>query len=1245
MNPDPAAVTFPASPPAPQRPAWIDDALLAAVILLLTFASVRLARSTVGAVLFAPAAGLAVARVLAVGRRVLPAIGAGLALGTLAAGGGLLAAIVGAAGGVAEAAIAGWIVGRIGAGTRITSVRDVLALVLGPGLAAPLAAAVAAALLARLHGFPAEALAPSAMYAWLADSLGIVVATPLVFAWTTPRTPISKPWTVAAPLAAHTIACALVFSGVLIGWVGHPTVAFLLIPGIVWLVIAGGTREITGAVVILAAFALWAQANDTGPFAAARPMTRHGLLFALVAISATAALLASATALAERAASHAMRASHDHLRALSSLSMDWFWEQDTEGRITFIAGRAIDEGRISAASLLGRRRWDLPVVITDAERRRHDDAVAKREPFYDVTFVPSPETAATPMVVAISGEPVFADDGSFHGYRGVSRDVTIEHRAQDEIRQSTQFLQSLIDAIPSPVLVKDAGHHYIAANRAFEKFFERSPDLILGRTDHDFFNEEDAAFFIDSDDRALANDADVHYEYPYRIAGRTTWMMVQKTGLTAPDGARVVVLLMIDITARRETEEKLKASEQRFRSLTEMSADWYWEQDEQLRFTYLSPTARGRASVEPADIMGQTRFDGVFEWESPEAEREHRELTAARLPFRELVLRGVRTGRWGSSNGDPIFDADGTFRGYRGVGRDITELKLVEQQLRVSEARFRDFAEAASEFVWETDLDGRYTFLSPKVRNLLEYDDHDLLGRRVAEFMPPGEAERVARWLEDNPQPDGGFRDLEHMLVTRSGATVWIAVNAVPMRDDTGAIVGRRGTARDATGRKVAEERISQLATRDPLTGLPNRLLLHDRLEQALLAARRSRESVALMFIDLDRFKNINDSLGHHVGDLLLKEVATRMQGCLRKGDTLSRLGGDEFVVTAEGLQHAEDAAQVARKILAALAKPMDIAGHTLTTSCSVGISIFPTDGDDSATLMKNADTAMYHAKEKGRRNYQFFSREMNIRAVERHDLETALRLALDHDEFLLHYQPQVDIATGRIVGVEALLRWQHPRKGLVFPSMFMDVAEETGLIDAIGLWVLRTACTQNKAWQDAGLPPLRMGVNISARQFDQPREFAKSVNRVLASTGLDPVWLELEMTESVLWKTAEESIQVLRRLGKSGTRIAVDDFGTGYSSLSYLKQLPIHTLKIDRSFVRDVDTDKDSDVIVATIIGMAHSLNLRVTAEGVDNLAQLSVLKRLGCDEHQGYLFSKALPADDIARRYLSIRQLEFGA
>jgi diguanylate cyclase (GGDEF)-like protein/PAS domain S-box-containing protein len=565
-----------------------------------------------------------------------------------------------------------------------------------------------------------------------------------------------------------------------------------------------------------------------------------------------------------------------------------------------------------------------------------------------------------------------------------------------------------------------------------------------------------------------------------------------------------------------------------------------------------------------------------------------------------------------------------------------------EAALRESETRFRDFADAAGEYVWEADLAGRYTYVSSRVQSVWSYTDQELIGHTPYDFMPPGEAERVREWLTQNARPDASFRDLEHRILTRNADTRWLLVNAVGIFDDAGTLVGLRGTGRDITDRKSAEAHIQRLATRDPLTELPNRILFNDRLEQGIVTARRSGQSLAVLFIDLDRFKYINDSLGHQVGDLLLKEVAERMDACIRKGDTLSRLGGDEFVVTLEGLQHAEDAAQVAGKIIKALARPFEIAGHALNTSCSIGIAIFPLDADDDRTLMKNADTAMYHAKEKGRNNYQFFSREMNERAVERHNLETALRVAIERQEFVLFYQPQVDIRTGAVVGMEALLRWQHPERGLLEPSRFIDVAEESGLIEPIGQWVLRSACQRARAWQEAGYPSIKMAVNISPRQLDKPREFSRALSRILSSTGLDPRYLELEMTERLLMKNAEENIAVLRKLGREGVRIAVDDFGTGWSSLLYLRQFPIDTLKIDRSFVRDIETDPNDAAIVDAVVAMAHRLNLQTTAEGVETRGQLEALQRLGCDEYQGYLFSKPLPAIDAAVRFLAPRKLD---
>lgn len=1201
------------------------------------------------AVAFWPASGIAMTAMILLRRAALPGLAAGILASALHAGAGAAEAFVLTTGCLAEAVVACIIWHRLRLRSRMMRMRDALGLAFGCAFVAPIAASLASVLAGMMQPAVLSGMArlTLGLHDWMAHSLGILATVPLLLAIRR-RPPGVRPTRrhLSLPLLGlHATLTTLAFLGNVLDWVSEATIAYLVLPVMVWIALACGTRTVAASIVILVAGGTWSFARGTGALTLdlSSDIRAHLLVYTALAVASVTTLLVNAVALERRATSRKLRASLDRFVALTSLSADWFWEQDERGSLTVTSGRVVEEGRLDVPHLLGTRGAGLVERASVTDRERLRDALSRREPFRDVAL-PSVDASGAPLYLSVSGEPIHSEEGKFLGYRGVARDVTLQHLAEERIARSRRFLESLIEAIPSPVLVKDAQHRYVAVNHAFEGFFRRPRSEILGRTDHDFFEPELANFFVETDRRAMAGDRTVEYEKPYALEGHTTWMMVRKSCLTTPDGNRMVVLQMTDISARREAEERLRNSEQRFRSLTELSADWYWEQDSEFRFTYVSATALQGMLTANSEVIGKTRFEADFEWESEAARDEHRRVLEARQPFRDLVLRARRSGRWAMSSGEPVFAPDGRFVGYRGVGRDITELKRVEARLRESEARFRDFAEAAGEFVWECDANGRYTYLSPKVRDLLGYTYTELLGRRMADLMPPGETDRAEKWLAENTREDGSYREFEHRMLTRAGNVVWVTVNAVPVRDDAGAIVGHRGTVRDVTDRKQAEERISHLATRDPLTGLPNRLLLQDRLDQGLVNARRSRQSLALMFIDLDRFKNINDSLGHDVGDLLLKEVAERMQGCLRKGDTLSRLGGDEFVVTVEGLQHAEDAGQVARKILAALGRPMEIAGHTLTTSCSVGISIFPADADDAPTLMKNADTAMYHAKEKGRRNYQFFSREMNIRAVERHDLETALRLALDRDEFVVYYQPQVDIVTGKLVGVEALLRWRHPRKGLVPPSTFIEVAEETGLIEPIGSWVMRAACEQCKAWHDAGYPEIRVSVNVSARQFNHPTEFARGVQRMLARTGLDPSCLELEMTESVIWRNADDSLQAFRRLGKLGTRLAVDDFGTGYSSLATLKQLPIDTLKIDRSFVRDVDEDKDSDVLVATIIGMAHSLDLRVTAEGVENLAQLSALKRLGCHEYQGFLFSKPLPPEELARKYLAPRELEFG-
>jgi diguanylate cyclase (GGDEF)-like protein len=430
-----------------------------------------------------------------------------------------------------------------------------------------------------------------------------------------------------------------------------------------------------------------------------------------------------------------------------------------------------------------------------------------------------------------------------------------------------------------------------------------------------------------------------------------------------------------------------------------------------------------------------------------------------------------------------------------------------------------------------------------------------------------------------------------------------------------------------------AKIQMAHLAQHDVLTDLPNRFLLYDRIAQAIALARRQGRQVAVMFLDLDRFKSINDALGHGAGDQLLQSVATRLTACVRNSDTVCRQGGDEFVILLADIEQAEDVALSAQKIFAALSLSYRIDHLDLHVTMSVGISVYPNDGQDADSLIKSADTAMYHAKQGGRNNYLFFEPQMNVLADERHSIEGGLRQALERQELILYYQPKIHLETGAISGVEALIRWQHPQRGLILPEQFIWIAEECGLIVPIGAWVLRAACEQAQAWLEAGLPPIAMAVNISAVQF-RHKDFLPSLAQILKETGLSSHYLELELTESVLMQDADSTASVLQALKTMGVRLAIDDFGTGYSSLSYLKRFPIDTLKIDQSFMRDIThatSNSDDAAIVAAVLGMGKSLNHRVIAEGVETREQLAFLQAQGCSEGQGYYFGRPMIADDL--------------
>ncbi|MFZ5594043.1 MAG: EAL domain-containing protein [Pseudomonadota bacterium] len=466
----------------------------------------------------------------------------------------------------------------------------------------------------------------------------------------------------------------------------------------------------------------------------------------------------------------------------------------------------------------------------------------------------------------------------------------------------------------------------------------------------------------------------------------------------------------------------------------------------------------------------------------------------------------------------------------------------------------------------------------------------------------------------------------------RNGTLFYEEKTITPLKDEKGVITHFIATGKDITERIEIQERLHHLAHHDMLTGLPNRALLLDRLSQSIARAPRQGRTVAVLFLDLDNFKNINDSLGHTVGDSLLRAMAERLERCVRDGDTVARLGGDEFAVVLDDVTAENEIPPIATKILSALAQAMEVEGHELYVTSSIGVSVFPGDGIEPQTLLKNADLAMYRAKELGRNTFQFFTREMSSKVLARLSMETSLRQALQREEFCLYYQPQLDLRSGTITGVEALLRWRHPQLGLTSPTDFVHILEETGLIEPVGEWVLHTACAQQRRWAESGLGTLRMAVNVSPRQFERGNPGGR-IATIVAETGISPAMLELEITESVLIRNETRALELLQEISILGMTLALDDFGTGYSSLIYLKRFPITTVKIDRSFIKGIQSDSSDAAIVRGIISMAKGLGLTIVAEGVENDAQRTLLHELGCDQIQGWVVSPPVPSEELTR------------
>lgn len=697
------------------------------------------------------------------------------------------------------------------------------------------------------------------------------------------------------------------------------------------------------------------------------------------------------------------------------------------------------------------------------------------------------------------------------------------------------------------------------------------------------------------------------------------------------------VLVFHDVTERQEARKALRENEERLRTLINAMPDivcfkdgngrWLEANDFDLKFLKLEGVPyHGKTNSELAELSNF--YSETFR--SGEASDEIAWNNGAPRRAHEVIPRPDGSSMIFDVIKVPLFNPDGSRKALVVVGRDITAMvKAQSERLQLS-----SILEATPDFVSISTLDGRCVYMNQAGKRMLDIPENEVVaGLPILQAYP----QWVRGFVRNEAIPfaiENGIWEGESTLLSRDGMEIPVSQVIIAHKGIDGQEGFLSTIARDISERKRFEERLLHQSNHDALSGLPNRLLFHDRLGQVLAhdQASHTEHLMAVMLLDLNRFKIINDTLGHDLGDLLLKEVALRFATRIRGGDTLARWGGDEFAFLLPNLVHPEEAAEVAAGILDVLSQPFLIADKEIFVSASIGITLYPTDDQTREGLLQNAEVAMYRAKEHGESAYQFFTGDMNARAFERLALENSLRKALERNELLLYYQPQVDLETGKISGMEALLRWQHPELGMVSPAHFIPLAEETGLIVPIGKWVLREACRQNKAWQDSGMARMRVSVNLSARQFQQ-QDIVEMTASTLQESGLTADCLELELTESYIMQNPEVAISTLKRLEEMGVFLSVDDFGTGYSSLSYLRRFPLDCLKIDQSFVRDIPGNADAVAIVSAIVAMARSLMLELVAEGVETQEQLDYLKQLQCNRMQGYLFSRPIPAQEFEK------------
>ena len=922
---------------------------------------------------------------------------------------------------------------------------------------------------------------------------------------------------------------------------------------------------------------------------------------------------------------------------LFELTTDFRWEQDAELRFVAVWG-AIDRlSGLCADDFIGRTRWDVDVepISHGGSWEPHKEALQARRRFFDFRYRRR-NASGQWRCFSTSGMPSFDEHGCFSGYVGVSRDITETLATEQTLRQTNSVLESVFETMDAGVSVFDRELRLVVINRRFRELFDCPDALCVPGTPFDVLirlNAERGDYGPgDPEEQVKARVAQARrFEAHHFMRERSDGTILEITGRPLPHGG--FVTLYADVTQRVRSERALRDSKIVLENTLEHMDQGISIADEKLR------------------IIGMNRRFGELLAFPPE-------LCKPGTPFASFIRHNAERGDYGPGDVEQqvservelagrflphVFQRtrpDGTVLEVRGrplpsggfvtLYSDITERARAESALRDSEERFRSLTALSSDWFWEQDAQGRFTRLEGRHVFGEEGTFAEELGRTWSElgFEADEGWAHAARCIGDGL----AFRELVMRRRLPDGSLRHVRVSGEPLRRADGSLAGYRGVGRDVTAQREAEERVQYLATRDALTGLPNRVWFQQLLSVEVKAARRYGRQLAVLVIDLDRFKLINDSLGHGAGDALLREIGARLTRCLRASDVVARLGGDEFVVLLGEVRTRELTTVVVRKLLAALQEPVELGTQSCRISASIGISMFPDDGADEQTLMKHADSAMYVAKEQGKNGYCFFTSEIERRAAERVTLEMHLRDALARGELTLHYQPRVNLGTGLITGAEALLRWTHPELGSVPPASFIPIAEQSALIGTLGTWVLDTACRQNVSWQRAGLKPVRASVNISPRQFAAD-DLLQGIELALQRSGLEPCWLELEITEGTVMHDTERAAQVLGEIRKLGVRVSIDDFGTGYSSLAQIKRFPISTLKIDRSFVRDLAYDGADRAIAEAIIAMGRTLGLEVVAEGVETAEQLAFLRQHRCDEMQGYLLSPPVPAEDLAR------------